>query len=585
MAEPWSHLEVQIRELAESLREVRQRLSALEARVERTAARPEAEPATASPAASQLPSPGAGAGVAEPAVGRAPVLGVAETLGFAGRILLVLGGGFLLRAITEGETVPVALGLALGLLYAVSWIFVADRAASQGKRPSAVAHGVAAVLLGFPLVWETSVRFGFLSAWEAAGVLILLVALLLFVSWRHDLRALRWVTSLGAIGAAFITLAGVGRAAPFATFLLALGLVTLWDDRLRPAAALRWVTALAADLAIFLVSAESVAAPERTPIVVVLLLQLGLPVLYVGCVAALDLLKRRLIDTFALVQSSVALLVGLGGALVIVWERSSLAQVLGIVLMVLAAVAYTLAFRVIERAQRRSFHLFATVGMATLLAGSALLFSWRALLWAGLAVGSGLLATRYGRVSLAFQASLWAVAAAFASGLLTLSFHAFVDTAPGGWPAGTAAAAAVWAATVLCLALPRAHGLYEGSLPGRLSRLLLVLIVTLGASAFVLYGAFAVFPAVAGDAGLLAVLRTGVIAVAAAGLAWAGRHGRWREARWLVYPALVAGGLKMLLEDLARGRPGTLFLSFVLYGSALILVPRLLRQTGERSRD
>jgi len=585
MAEPWSHLEAQIRELAESLQDVRRRLSDLEARVEGTAARAEAGPATAPPAASRLPSRDAGEGIAEPDVGRVPALGIAETLGFAGRILLVLGGGFLLRSITEGEAVPVALGLALGLLYAVSWIVVADRAASQGKRPSAVAHGVAAVLLGLPLVWETSVRFQFLSAWEAAGVLSGLVALLLFVSWRHDLRSLRWVTALGAIATAFITLAGVGRAAPFATFLLALGLVTLWDDRLRTAATLRWVTALAADLAILLLAAETVAAPERTPTEVVLLLQLGLPVLYVGCVAALDLLKRRLIDTFALFQSSVALLVGLGGALVIVWEQALLAQILGIVLLALAAVAYTLAFRVVERAQRRSFHLFATVGMATLLAGSALLFPWRSLLWAALAVGSGLLATRYGRVSLAFQASLWAVAAAFASGLLTLTFHAFVDTAPDGWPSGIAEAAAVWTATVLCLALPRARGLYEGSLPGRLSRLLLVLIVTLGASAFVLHTAFAAFPALAADAGLVAVLRTGVIAMAAAGLAWAGRHGRWREARWLVYPALVAGGLKLLLEDLARGRPGTLFLSFVLYGSALILVPRLLRQAGPRTED
>jgi len=58
-------------------------------------------------------------------------------------------------------------------------------------------------------------------------------------------------------------------------------------------------------------------------------------------------------------------------------------------------------------------------------------------------------------------------------------------------------------------------------------------------------------------------------------LAWAGRRENWREAGWLAYPVLVATGFKVLLEDLPGGRPATLFVSFGLYGLALILVPRL----------
>jgi len=57
----------------------------------------------------------------------------------------------------------------------------------------------------------------------------------------------------------------------------------------------------------------------------------------------------------------------------------------------------------------------------------------------------------------------------------------------------------------------------------------------------------------------------------------------WREAGWLVYPALAATGLKILLEDLPRGRPATLFLAFALYGAALIAVARARHRPRERA--
>jgi hypothetical protein len=61
-------------------------------------------------------------------------------------------------------------------------------------------------------------------------------------------------------------------------------------------------------------------------------------------------------------------------------------------------------------------------------------------------------------------------------------------------------------------------------------------------------------------------------------LALAYRRLRGPELRWLVPPALVVGGLKLLAEDVPRGRPATLFLSLAAYGGALVLVPRLLRR-------
>lgn len=642
MAEPWSGLESQVHELRSALDEVQRRLGRLEARVEAwteshgVAGSPETSDSSA-PAPRSTPSSAPGAsppsstsnpsavfatsglsatvsatGVpapeASPTEVEAP--GLAETLGLLGRVFLILGGGYLLRAITESGVAPAPLGLTLGMAYAVTWIYFADRAAGANRNPSALAHGTAAALLGFPLIWETSVRFGFLSPWGAGAALIGLATLLLFVARRRRLRALRWVAALGTTLAAFVILGGLRTVPPFAAALIAVGLATLWDDLGRKGTLspptrrnplLRWWTALAADLGVLLLTVEALGAPGRSPVEIVLGLQLALPLLYIGSFGALDLWQRRPLDTFAMAQSSAAALVGLGGAVATVWGQERLATVLGLVLVLLAAVAYTLAFRVVDRTYRRSFHLFATAGMAFFLAGSALLLPGRALLWAILAVLSAALAAYFGRVSLAFQAALWALAAALAAHLEIAALHAFVHPDPGAWPPYTVALAAAWVAALVCLALPRprAAASSEASaaaskedsptgsstesraprgLPERIARLVLSLIGIVGLTASVLYATVLLVPAVGRDPGVLSVVRTAVLAATAVALAWLGRWPKLREVRGWVYPALVAGGLKLLLEDLPAGRPGTLFLSFVLFGSALILAPRLLRQ-------
>ena len=81
-------------------------------------------------------------------------------------------------------------------------------------------------------------------------------------------------------------------------------------------------------------------------------------------------------------------------------------------------------------------------------------------------------------------------------------------------------------------------------------------------------------------AGALATLRTAVLALAALALALLGRSNRWAEAAWLVDPVLAAGGIKLRLEDVRAGQALTLFISFALYGGALILSPRLAKRKG-----
>jgi hypothetical protein len=52
-----------------------------------------------------------------------------------------------------------------------------------------------------------------------------------------------------------------------------------------------------------------------------------------------------------------------------------------------------------------------------------------------------------------------------------------------------------------------------------------------------------------------------------------------KEAGWLSYALLALGGIKLIVEDFPRGRPGTLFLALAFYGAALILAPRLRQST------
>jgi hypothetical protein len=92
-------------------------------------------------------------------------------------------------------------------------------------------------------------------------------------------------------------------------------------------------------------------------------------------------------------------------------------------------------------------------------------------------------------------------------------------------------------------------------------------------------------PGRAADAGVIATVRTSVLAAAALALAWTGRSERFRESSWLLYPVLAAGGLKLLVEDLPRSRPATLFIALALYGGALIVAPRLVRTRASNAPD
>jgi hypothetical protein len=64
-----------------------------------------------------------------------------------GRSCVVLGGAFLIRALTDGRLLPAGGGVALGLLFAAAWVFFSHRAGASGATVSAGFHGVTAALI------------------------------------------------------------------------------------------------------------------------------------------------------------------------------------------------------------------------------------------------------------------------------------------------------------------------------------------------------------------------------------------------------------------------------------------------------
>lgn len=110
------------------------------------------------------------------------------------------------------------------------------------------------------------------------------------------------------------------------------------------------------------------------------------------------------------------------------------------------------------------------------------------------------------------------------------------------------------------------------------SRFILAVLLLVGSGAIAVWW---LAPLVGGepvDAGVFASMTTIVLAASAVAVAAVFRITSWVEFRWLVYPVLVAGVVKLVMDDFRHSTPATLFAALAVYGVVLILAPRLLRR-------
>jgi hypothetical protein len=449
---------------------------------------------------------------------------VANALTLAGRTFLVLGGAFLLRTVTEAGRLPASLGALLGLAYALAWIGLALRDGARGARTSAAVHGLTAALVAYPLVGEAATRLAAFSPASAALALALVTAALVAAGRRTELPLLVWAGVLAGAATATVLWVATGAIPAFVVFLLGLYAAALPLRRGPGAAGLEWAPGVAA-ASLLAIGAWLSTRAEGTPERWSALSPAGI----------------------ALLAAALVVLAALGAAHDVKTRGLAPTDVLQ------PAAALTVA--------------------AGLLSGGPAV----AVLWGLLGIVLAAKAPRDGRGWLAWLSTALVVGSALLSGLLRAELAAFLAPPGAASPAtGPGAFAAIAALVVFIVS---AAGAPDAPLP-KPGPFLACAAVAAGG---VLTLAIALAP-FTGAAPSLALVRTAVLCGAALAVAWAVRFVRFGVVALLVYPLLAAAGVKLLVEDLRAGGPATLFAAFVLYGAALLIVPRLLRPPRARGR-
>jgi hypothetical protein len=573
--------------LSRELSELTSRIERLEARTASASGEADAPigaaPATAEDAAQ------AGDSAQAAAIGG---ISLARLVALIGRTLVILGGGYLFRALTDAALVPALVGVAAGLLYGAWWLIAADRAAAAEDRTSAIFYGLVAAMIVCPLVWETTARFELLAPSAAAALLVTYVGFGLVVARRGDLEPVAWISVLFGVATTFALLFGTRAWLPIALGLVALAAVVEVFAIRGGWLGLRWPAALGANLGILILLTIALREGESpdgsAPLApsFVIAVSLALPILYLATIAVRTLLREHTMSAFEAVQASAALLVGFGGAArVVVFDGASPAP-LGIAGALLGAACYAVAFAIVDRRLGRgiNFYSYSSFACGLILAGSGMILPSTALaiLWSALALAAVWLGGRFDRITLRFHGVAYLTAAAFVCGLVALAWN------------GLAADVAdlSWHATPVCLlvALTSAacYAMLVGMPTARLTGLTDLLPRAIGAAVIALVAAGLAAGGLAGtllaagpEAGpaFVAASRTAIVAVLAVALAWAAQRWSLTELGWLVYPLLVGAGIKLLFEDFGYSHPVALFLTLAFYGGALVVTPRLLRKT------
>ncbi|HET9062888.1 MAG TPA: hypothetical protein VFO62_06325, partial [Candidatus Binatia bacterium] len=507
-----------------------------------------------------------------------------------GRTIMVLGGAFFLRALTDTGALPAGTGVAVGIAYALAWVAMSDRAARAGRAPDATAHGLATTLIAFPLVWETTTRFGLLSPTMAAFTLTAVAGIVLFVAWLRRLGLLAWIVTLTSTMTGVALLFATKSLPLFSVTLCILAVASLAASFHREWYGLRWPGALALDLLVILAmylmgktNYQWLRPPELAAV------QLLMAVAYLGIIGVRTIVLGHPTREFGIVQSSIVLAIGFEGARRVLGPEHVLAGTFGPVALLLAATCYAAAFARFERDpdQRANWTWYLTLGTLLAAYSAALLAEGHVvgLLYGILALAGAYCSRPEERSALRWNTMGVAIASAIASGIVGGAYMAFFAADPLQW---LQLPAAVWGTAALCLAAwilsrwprPAADQALDRTMPGL--ALLVVAAIGVGSTlvAWIAPGVSAAGTPAA-DAGTLAVLRTTIVCASSLLFAGLSRLRRHPELVWMAYGALGAAACKIAIDDLPNGRPMTIFMSFILFGGAMILSPRLVPEPEE----
>lgn len=487
----------------------------------------------------------------------------------AGRLFLGIAGAFVLRAIADSGFLHPLLAVALAVIYAAFWLLSAIRLAPRSHL-MAGAHVLTAVLIIYPMVWETTIRFRALSAGAAAALLAAFTILGLAVTWKRELGEIVWITALAGAFSALGLLAATQNLLVFSTALLAMALAVEAG-----AAADQWLrvripVALAVNLALLVTGwlAGMDKLPDGyapVPPLAAAALPAALLGIYTASIGFRVFARGKRIRFFEIAQSVAAFAIALFGLLRVTREPVAI----GLLCLTGGLICYLAAFGFLARhgQRERTFYAYSTFGLLLLLTGPLLIAGpdGAAVPWIAVAVLLAALAARMESRSLRVHSVVYLAAAAVFSGLAAFSFRALLGAATGGAVFLLLPTAGAVAAYALDAALRKdpPDSLVERAL----------CFATGGVAVWAVLGqaAFWIFP---GTASVGIVSRTVLLATAALVLRYVGEHRHHTELTWLVYPLMLFATFKLFAQDFG-GQPAALAASLVVIGGTMLLLPKI----------
>ena len=499
-----------------------------------------------------------------------------------GKAMLGLAGAYLLRALTESGALPHRAGIAAGLLYAIGWMVAAARTPAR-RRVETALYSLTGALVLSPLLWEATLRFHAIGTWTAGGILLFFTVFGLAASWRKNILILATIATLAGLGTSAALLMASYDVLPFTFVLLAIAAAVEASACLDHWLSERWLAACAADLSVllatWLVTREYGLPPDYAPIPhsSLLLALVSLLAIYLCSTIVRTLLRGFTFTWFETAQCAVAMGITVGGCLRLSAEDPRLAPLVGGMALGCAAACYVVSFARLDRggAPSRNFYSYSTFGILLALAGARILLSGdaAALVWSGLALACLGAGSFYARFTLQVHGGIYLVLGLLGSGALAQAGRMLLGAATQPervWMTGLGIGVCA-AGLVACRQDGPKVALLRLGLAGALVWLAAGLAATALTSAYHSY-----FGAGATHA-YCATVRTSVLAIGALLAAWGGT--RWQNPAFsrLIYPLMVLGAYRMVAEDMHQEQKAASVISLLVYGAALMALPKLLR--------
>jgi hypothetical protein len=489
-----------------------------------------------------------------------------------GRSLIVLGGAYMLRALTESGLLPHAAGVLAGLAYAAVFVVLAYRQGSDA-RMSATFHGMMASVIAMPLAVETAVRFGSLPPSGAFGIIILFGGMIGAIAVRNTLKPLLWITQ--SITSVLLIVLIFGSSS-FATGSM------LASRRLSSSAFLVLPAVFSNLLALALISLSLVEHTAPSPFLGVLVL-----LTFAAVWTALLMLEAReqsgRFGPGLILQLALVVLIGVGGSLFVTLRTGQsllFAPLVGGIALATGIFGWRMVIRAGDRDRRSVSFVTVTTLLAMALTVSLFPPQVNALIWIILA-GLSFLAARSGHRLLYESATLLILGAAVSSGLVEwITSALFTMDAPSSPIPSTAAILTLLISVLFLRAAPPPAG--RATIYRWVINAATTVIVVGGCAAIAVHLARLLLPVIGiglDDLGAVAATRTIVLSLTAIALAWLSRFPRARTIASLVIPVLILTAVLFIAVNVRVGRPMTHFPAFFVYGIALIVAPALKRRS------